>query len=90
MTDEQLNDRLANERIVEAAIRQDGEIYTGRTHSDCFKTMNFIKVGHEQGFITSRKRFADRIQAAKIALAAGQINDAEKLQRRGYLISEDL
>lgn len=93
MTTAQLNDRIESERIVEAAIRQDGEVYRGRSHSDVMKAMikiaGIIKCNGEQGFFTSAGRFVDRAEAAAIAIRAGQV-DSDKVQRRGYLFSEDL
>ena len=41
----------------------------------------------EQGFVTSAGRFVDRVEGAKIAKAAGQI---ERLKWPPYLYTEDL
>jgi hypothetical protein len=41
----------------------------------------------EQGFLTSKNRFVDRIEGARIALASNQI---EKLKYGSKLYSEDL
>lgn len=92
MTTEQLNNRLQSERIVEAAIRQNGEIYRAIDHSSCMKIMiiaGLTSCHGEQGFVTSVGRFVDRIEGADIAIRAVQV-DVEKVQRRGYLFSEDL
>lgn len=40
----------------------------------------------EQGFLTNENRFVDRKEAAKIAIASGQITDVDN----NYLFSEDL
>lgn len=92
MTTAQLNDRIESERIVEAAIRQDGEVYRAIDHSSVMKVMivsGLTSCHGEQGFVTSVGRFVDRTEAAAIAVRAGQV-DSEKVQRRGYLFSEDL
>ncbi len=79
----------AEERIVQAAILQDGEIFTGHRH---YMIMNKIhdKTGKdpflgEQGFVTDTGRFVSRTEAARIALRAGQI----KLPK-AELTSDDL
>lgn len=53
---------------------------------------------HSQGFYTSKGRFVDRIEAAKIALEAGQIDESKAISGFTYdgetvynqLFSEDL
>lgn len=73
--------------IREAAVKsKNGRIYTGQRHQDIYRIMpdGTIKDSTD-GFITSDGRFVTREEAAKIALACGQITE-EKSQ----LISEDL
>lgn len=79
--------------IKQAAILQDGKIYTvqrpGR-HVDVIKKMGLAFKGTaatEQGFVAGDGRFVDRIQAGKIAIDCGQI---KKLECPPKLYSEDL
>jgi len=82
---------MPTERIKEAAILLDGEVYTGRRHHNIihdlagrgFKT----PIGGKQGFVTDAGRFVDRIEGAVIAIKSGQI---QKLQWPPLLYSEDL
>lgn len=86
-----------NEKIVSAAICIDGFIITqpppARHH-------NLLRVAHEwggreltqndralQGFLTNRGRYVDRIEGARIALAAQQL---EQTNWGEDLYSEDL
>lgn len=65
--------------IVEAAILQNGIIYTGKRHH--LIIANMIKIGikkpinGEQGFITDKNEFVNRKDAARIALSCGQIKE---------------
>lgn len=43
-----------------------------------------------QGFLTSHGRFVDRVEAYKLALAAGQVKASPVEARLPYLFSEDL
>jgi hypothetical protein len=83
------------ERIKEAAMMFRGIMYTGRSHA---LIMNDIRVATgvlkilqrdaEFGFVTTTGRFVDRKEAAKIALACGQI---ERLRYQpDELYSEEL
>lgn len=82
-------------RIERAAIRHDGRVYTfslyGR-HGDVIRKMALAGLKsvdmHEQGFTTSDGDFVDRIEALKIANAAGQIK--VKTGSPNILFTEDL
>ncbi len=78
-----------------------GLVFTGWRHGDCYTTLNAwaerlteeerATIGEEQlcgrrqGFLTSLGRFVDREEAARIAVAAGQVNP-----KVTGLMSEDL
>jgi hypothetical protein len=70
-----------------------GVVIGGWRHHNCFSTYaalsgNRTPLDYEpavQGFLTSDDRFVDRREAAKIALAAGQVKEELKV-----LFSEDL
>lgn len=75
------------ETIQHAAIKYDnGNVYLGRVHHDCF-----IKAKHKEargtspciGFLTSEGRFVDKQEAYRIAITAKQV-------RSKALDSEDL
>lgn len=79
-------------QIEKAAIRQNGNIYTGRRHGEIIKDMvdnhGLPKpIIGEQGFINELGEFVDRLTAAKLALESGQIKE---LHWPPYLYSEDL
>lgn len=65
------------ETIVAAAIRREGVVFSGAHHHHIIhyvsKCLNIRPVTGEQGFLTSLNRYVDRIEAGKIAIAAGQI-----------------
>ena len=67
----------AQERINGAAIMQDGVLYTGRRHDfiihDIVAMTGTRPVTGDQGFVTSEGRYVGRIEAGKLAVAAGQI-----------------
>ena len=80
-----------------AAVKTDaGEIYRGQRHGDCVMAMRgrgkkMGQRGEDQGFITSRNRFVDRIMGMRLQLAAG----IKSANPGGYfqdneLFSEDL
>lgn len=57
-----------------------GYVVCGMRHGNCFSTAyalckdrSYIKYEKEQGFLTSKNRFVDRLEAAKLAFYAGQI-----------------
>lgn len=69
-----------------------GLVVSGHRHGDCIHIVISLIGGrlchhgkHVQGFLTSKNRFVDRKEAAKIAFAIGQI-DKEKRS----LFSEDI
>jgi hypothetical protein len=75
--------------IVQAAIRKDGKVYTGRRHHNILNSVvpfGSLKNG-EQGFVTDDGTFVNRIEAARIAIECGQIKE---LSHPPYLYSEDL
>ena len=82
------------ERIERAATRHEGAVWhlpAPARHHDVFREMErygFTRWGEEEtGFWTSAYRYVDRLEAAQIAKAAGQIIDP---QWPPDLYSEDL
>lgn len=79
------------ERIMHAAVRlEDGRVFLGKCHSDCFRQMSNIGIkapgaADAQGFVTSKGNFAMRKAAAVIAVDAGQVREGIVI-----LFSEDL
>lgn len=77
--------------IKEAAIKKDGIIYTGKRHSDIFKSIQDRGLSKDtlrggiQGFVTRDGKFVDRKIAGKIAYIFGQIEEPTDC-----LMSEDL
>lgn len=92
-------EKRAEETVERAAVLQNGVVYDvprpGR--HDAAIRLAVEKVGrevfsddpHEQGFTTSTGRFVTRHEAARIALAAGQITSLAALRCK-TLTSEDL
>lgn len=79
-------------KIEQAAILQDGIIYTGKRHNEIINDMvnNYglsKPIKGEQGFVNDLGEFVDRLTAAKIALESGQI---ARLDSPPDLHSEDL
>lgn len=81
-------------RIVAAAVKRDGVVFTGVRHGFVIKSMvdvgfltdmNKPVLGHEQGFIDSRGNYWSREDAWQVAYEAGQIS-----KDHGTLYSEDL
>ncbi len=79
-------------KIKSAALKNnDGRIFIGRSHADCYQTMKETGVSRiysrncAQGFVTDEGDFVDRHKAAEIAFAAGQTKKLES-----PLFSEDL
>lgn len=70
-----------------------GFVITGRRHHNCFYTRSLMKVyrltPHEDGFITSKNFFVNRVEGKEIAIAHGQYHPAEGIEHR-ELFSEDL
>ncbi len=86
------------ERILCSAVKftlknkESPVIIAGYRHGDCFNTIRCLTdisevVDEEQGFITSKNRFVDRIEAKWIALQANQLITKSLYKE---LISEDL
>lgn len=74
-----------------------GLVFCGQRHGQCMYSMCSItglrsvtpEVGeYVQGFLTSKNRFVDRKEGAKIALASGQVEKLDYVD--GTLFSEDL
>lgn len=89
-----------NEIIICSAIKVNDMIFRGHRHCHCFAAVNdklswsrtreqIGKLHKEQGFITSKNRFVDRVEALEIATNSGQVID-KSLVRGGQLYSEDL
>lgn len=73
-----------------------GIVITGWRHHNCIATFAALtgqkisNVGeYVEGFLTSKNRFVDRAEAAKIATQRGQVIDSSKFQNN-KLFSEDL
>ena len=86
------------ERIVCAAIHNPEEkdmadeplIYCGlRHHNILWQSELISRNPKHQGFLTSKGRFVDRVEALKIAIANNQVIDEEQI-RGNNLYSEDL
>lgn len=92
------------EYILCSAINVNDIVVCGRRHSDCYDTLNRIRVScdvivkhvpdrKEQGFLTSNNRFVDRVEAWKIAKYNNQIKYGIEVSDNGdnsELISENL
>jgi hypothetical protein len=77
--------------IASAAIRQDGKVHTGKRHDLIIHAIYAVtgkRVTGEQGFVTSAGDFVDREEAARIAIAAGQITKLSHHSTK--LFSEEL
>jgi hypothetical protein len=82
--------------IVQAAIRLNGKIYTGKRHSDVFKSaaehgLGFggLKFG-EQGFVTDTGEFLNREESRKHFVDAKQVPAHGALISATWLDSSDL
>lgn len=69
---------------------EDGFIVTGMRHHNCLTVYSYIFGGSKnvpciQGFLTSKNRFVDRVEAVQIALQSGQLGKSKK-----ELFSEDI
>lgn len=88
------------EIIICAAIRMpDGYIVRGHRHADAIRTASGIPRYHRerawgpnQGFVTSRNRYVDRVEACQIQKAAGikSVLAGAEGYLHGELYSEDL
>jgi len=79
-----------------------GLVVCGHRHGQCISVMGSltglrsVKSGPDsvgdyvQGFLTTKNRFVDRLEAAEIAVATGQVNREELINPRVGLFSEDL
>lgn len=80
------------EVIKHAAVMSDqGWIFLGKCHADCFNQMRAIGVplpkgSMNQGFVTNFGRYVSRERANEIAVAADQVN----YKQANFLISEML
>lgn len=91
---------MEKEIVICAAIKmKDGYIILGHRHSDAINTMKGIPkykedwaFGENQGFVTSKNRYVDRLEGAKIQKAAGIKSKmpADGAYLHGELYSEDL
>jgi len=80
------------ELVSSAALLVDGEVHTEpppARHGLLLRRLGIDRKSLEavQGFVTSRGRFVDRVQAGEIALKAGQI---QQLAFPPSLFTEDL
>ena len=68
-------------KIRAAAIFLDGKIYTGFRHHkiihQIYEDSGIRPVTGKQGFVTDTGLFVDRAEAARIAIAAGQITETK-------------
>lgn len=83
------------ERIVHAAVKAvGGFICIGKCHADCFfqgqsMGLEMQKKSSAQGFMTSKGRYVQRDEAAKIAKRSNQLVKDGK-RKVTYLLSEDI
>lgn len=86
------------EVIKHAAVKaENGMIFLGRSHADCFYQMRNVGMmssdnSKDQGFFTSKGRYVDRLEAAKIAKRTKQVTNSKDrpLRRLTSLLSEDI
>jgi len=88
-----ITDRITNPLFLPKNLNK-GLVFCGYRHQQCiyFKSTMTNKRDsqcgkHTQGFLTSKNRFVDRVEAAEIALKAKQII---KIKHGDRLYSEDL
>ena len=93
LTTEEAREINRQRTILQAAIQQDGQLYTlprpNRHHHIIHGPMTGIyqRSASVQGFLTSAGGFVDREEAARLALKSGQIKE---LTHPPLLYSEDL
>jgi len=85
--------------ICAAIEMKDGYIIRGHRHRDCLRTASQIPKykdelpnGRNQGFVTSKNRYVDRLEGARLQKEAGiksKLPD-EQAYLHGELYSEDL
>jgi len=75
-----------------AIIRSDGILERDKSHPEIINScpIGTCKEGSKQGFLTSKERFVDRVEALEIALKAGQIDKDMDTIRQSGLLSENL
>lgn len=80
------------ERIVAAAILQDGVVYTGTRHAFIIRDIVLMTgtkpITGQQGFVTSTGQFVSREIAGEIAMRSGQVTHLK--YQRTQLFSEEL
>jgi hypothetical protein len=85
--------------ICAAILLDDGRIIRGHRHDDCIQTaqkwqnagQNIGRIGQDQqGFVTSRNRFVDRAEGARLMREVGHVTPAQWVFRSDTLFSEDL
>ena len=81
--------------ICAAVIAKDETIVRGHRHGDCFRTIIAMdkepKGGYKsQGFITSKNRYVDREEGARLQREAGIISVWTNQLIKNTLFSEDL
>lgn len=99
-TERVTEERIGKEIVICSAIRMnDGYIVRGHRHADAIRTAsqiprykNDLPFGSNQGFVTSKGRYVDRIEGAKIQKLAGIKSKMPEGQEylHGELYSEDL
>lgn len=76
-------------KIVCAALLKDNIIYKGRTHAECFVQRPKGELRNaEQGFVTEKGKFVNRVTGLKIAKHYKQIK--HKYPPENMLFSEDI
>lgn len=90
---------IVNDRSVEvirhAAVKsEDGRIFFGKCHGDCFHKAHMLGVklsskSGDQGFVTNCDRYLTRQEAAKLALSNGQLDSPTTLLFSEYLWHEE-
>jgi hypothetical protein len=90
-----VNDRAGAHRAYRPVNVDHGMVFCGLRHGNClyamcaFTGLRQAQAGKEtQGFITTKNRFVDREEAARIALSSGQIKKLSYSKKSLY--SEDL
>jgi len=86
---------LKEERIVDGAVLFKGDVYRGPRHCiimlgiKTWWSQGEKMIDGSQGFITNTGRFVERLEARKIAIAAGQVKE-EDLDCATMIFTEDL
>ncbi len=79
--------------ICSANLYPNGKIYRGHRHGDCFRAAAGAgqdSFGAKQGFMTSRNRWVDRVEAYRIAKESGQWKDCGNGDIYQEMFSENL